>query len=185
MPGVRFNTDQAVFAAFPGAPKHIATKPMGLPPFDFLERLLVQGKLDEAISFCAYLLPRREAVAWGCRVFRSIDTSSERERERDASLDAAEAWTANPTEDLQRTADTVWQAADREVPQSWMAFAAARSGRRPRAAGEHPYTDGPQVTAHAVRTALLLKLHRIPSCEKSSSVRQWIALGVKLAESGL
>src|SRR6202042_3741229 len=72
MSQVRFSTVQDLFEAFPAAVKDVGTADVGLRSLDFLRGLIERRDWPHAISFCAYLLPRRVAVAWGCRWVRRM-----------------------------------------------------------------------------------------------------------------
>ena len=62
MSRVRFATVRALFETFPEVARQIGAAPTDQTPTEFLRGLASQGKLDEAATVCAYLLPRREAI---------------------------------------------------------------------------------------------------------------------------
>jgi hypothetical protein len=68
---VRFATAQALFETFPELSQKISRRPNEQFPPKFLQALLTAGKVEDAVTFCAYLLPRREAVWWACRCART------------------------------------------------------------------------------------------------------------------
>ena len=72
MSRVRFATAKALFDTFPETYKKIGAKPTDQFPIDFLKGLVSQAKLDDAVTFCAYLLPRREAVWWASQCVRAL-----------------------------------------------------------------------------------------------------------------
>src|ERR1700690_955886 len=57
---VRFATAQALFETFPELSQKISAKPSEHFPTEFLQTLLAAGKIEDAVTFCSYLLPRRE-----------------------------------------------------------------------------------------------------------------------------
>ena len=69
---LRFATARALFDSFTMANSRISVPPTDEPALDFLRGLVSQDKLDDAVSFCAYLLGRRECVWWGCRSVRRL-----------------------------------------------------------------------------------------------------------------
>src|ERR1700716_2245623 len=97
----RFATIRALSESFPEALENIRVEPTDEPPIAFLNRLVAAGKPDQAIEVCAYLLPRREAVWWGCASARTLlrgrlgDTTG---------LVAAEAWVRDPSEENRQRA---------------------------------------------------------------------------------
>jgi hypothetical protein len=72
MKQVRFSTVQDLFEAYPTAGEDVGKGDPGLQSLDFLRQLVDAQDWEPAISLCAYLLPRREAVAWGCRSLRRM-----------------------------------------------------------------------------------------------------------------
>ncbi len=182
MSRLRFHTDVAVFEMFPDARDHVRTPPIGKPPLDFVARLVKRGTFEEALAFCAYVLPRREAVAWGCG---SLHAAPQRLVKDRASLEAAEAWVQMPAEEARRHAHDRWRDGDREDPACWLALAAAWSGGSllPDLAASPPAAR--HLTAMAVRVALRLAFHAIPASGKPQVARGWIAQACRLAEHGL
>src|SRR5229473_3186356 len=71
MSRVRFATARALYETFPEVSEQIKVAPTDQFPIDFLKDLVSKDKLDEAVAFCAYLLPRREAVWWACTCARA------------------------------------------------------------------------------------------------------------------
>ena len=67
MPRLRFETVRDLLEAFPIAEPLIEVEPSDEPSLQFLEGLVAREDWDRAVGFCAFLLPRREAVWWGCR----------------------------------------------------------------------------------------------------------------------
>lgn len=182
MSRLRFHTDVAVFEMFPDARDHIRTPPVGEPPLAFVDRLAKRSAFEDALAFCAYALPRREAVAWGCRSLGGLGMPPRGDR---PALEAAEAWVAMPAEETRRTAYDRWRDGDREDPVTWLALAAAWSGGSllPDVAASPPAAR--HLTAMAVRTGLRLALHRISKADKPRVARAWIAQAKRFAEDGL
>jgi hypothetical protein len=180
---VRFNTDRALFEAFPTAAEHINTKPADLPPAEFIDRLVLTNKLSEALSFCAYLLRRRDAVAWGCECL-TARRLHDGNRTFNPCLAAAETWVRSPSEETRTATYESWAAGDKTDPGAWLALAAAWSGGSlmPGTTGVAP--AGPHLTASMVRAAFIMMLHAVPSDQKGALTRNWIAAGLKHAEAG-
>lgn len=182
MPRLRFHTDVAVFDTFPDASDHIRTPPTGGPPLAFVARLVKREAWEEALAFCAYALPRREAVAWGCRSLRPLPPAESGGR---PELEAAEAWVDAPGEDARRDAYARWCDGDKEDPLTWLALAAAWSGGTLLPDVPASPLAARHLTAMAVRTALRLALHRVPQRDRPAIARGWIARACDLAEKGL
>src|SRR5258708_13465060 len=94
MSAVRFATARALFETFPEVSEQIKVAPTDQFPVEFLKDLVSKDKLDEAVAFCAYLLPRREAVWWACTCARA--SLGEIPQDRGACLLAADRWVYQP-----------------------------------------------------------------------------------------
>jgi hypothetical protein len=123
---IRFTTAQDVFSAFPAARHDIKAYPAEQTTLNFLDELVVSGQLRDAAAYCAYLLPRREAVWWACQCIRHVNGAPT--PEETAALEAAEAWVQDPTEETRQTAMSAGMTGDRNCAATWAALAAAWSG---------------------------------------------------------
>ena len=65
MTRLRFVTARDLFEAYPVALDETDLEPTDAPSLDFMRALADSGEPEKAIGFCAFLLPRREAVGWG------------------------------------------------------------------------------------------------------------------------
>lgn len=183
MSRVRFATAQALFEAFPELSGKVSAKPNNQPPIDFLKGLMAQGKIEDAVTYCAYLLPRREAVWWACGCVRSL--LGEIPQARAAGLLAAETWVAEPEDELRQKALDIGTAGDSNDPVTWLALAAGWAGGFQVSNPKRQVPMPQYMTARAARVAVITslvvakrhhRLDRLPPC---------IAEAVKLAENGL
>src|ERR1700680_3847329 len=99
---VRFATAEALFETFPELSQKISAKPSEQFPTKFLQTLVTAGQIEDAVTFCAYLLPRREAVWWACGCART--PLGDLAEHRAAGLLAAEAWVKQPDEERRQAA---------------------------------------------------------------------------------
>ena len=179
---VRFATARALFEAFPEVSQTIAVAPTEQTPLDFVKSLVSAGKLPEAVAFCAYLLPRREAVWWACTSARLL--AEDLALARPDGLKAAESWVYEP-DDLRRLhALRIGDQGDRNDPATWLALAAGWSGGS-QISGAQPAPIPPYMTARASRAAILLSAARTGSGERALRLRSCIAEAINLAEHGL
>jgi hypothetical protein len=194
MSRVRFATARDLFETFPMAGTLISSPPTDELPLDYLRSLVAKGKIDDAVTFCAYLLPRREAVWWACRSVRALLGNSQTHNAD--CVRAAEAWVQEPDQEHQEAAQDVGTRSDRNSPLTWLAFAAAWSGGVVSIEGSPRIVPPPQLTAHAVRVAILLSARQtmppesdagqqVMPPERSPRLRACIGDGISLAESGL
>ncbi len=183
MSRLRFATARTLFDAFPEVSEKVAAKPTDQSPVDFLKALASANKLPDAVTFCAYLLPRREAVWWACGCVRRL--SGEIAPDRAAGLLAAEAWVSEPGDEHRQAALDVGNKGDSSNPATWLALAAGWSG------GFQPLGPTKQVpvpqymTARAARIAVLTSAQKLAGSARQAGLRDCIAEGIKLAETGL
>jgi hypothetical protein len=176
MPLLRFSTARDVFGAFPTAYEDIATEPNNQSPLIFLRELVKGPTPDDAIPFCAYLLPRREAVRWASQNVRALVDKPTANDE--AALKAAEDWVREPEEMNRRKALEIGTMANQRAASTWIALAAAWSGG-PMIGSGGPAAP-PQLTARAAFTAIRIALGGKP--DRVSCIAQCVERGVWIAE---
>jgi hypothetical protein len=183
MSRVRFGTARALFETFPEVYKKIGEVPNDRSPIEFLKGLSEQGKDNDAVTFCAYLLPRREAVWWACGSARAL--LGDMPQARAAGLLVAEAWVYEPDEEHRQAALRIGTEGDSDDPLTWLAQGAGWSGGLLFA---HPTRTVPMpqyMTARAVRVAVLLSAQHLHGDQRQVRLRACIAQGIELAENGL
>jgi Family of unknown function (DUF6931) len=183
MSRVRFATVRALFETFPEVAKQIGAAPTDQTPTEFLRGLASKGKLDEAVTVCAYLLPRREAVWWACGCARAL--LDEIPPDRWEGLLAAESWVQTPDDEHRTAALDIANKSDRNHPLTWLAFAAGWSSGSLVAFPEVKAPVPPYMTARTARIAILLSAAKLGKVEREIRLRSCIAEGIKIAETGL
>lgn len=177
MTRLRFSTAREVFDTFPSAGKIIRTAPTAEPPLAFLRRLAQGPAPAEAIGFCAFVLPRREAVWWAAQALRAMLPAG---TQPDPGLLAAEAWIRDPSDDNRRAALALADAADTALPGTWVAFAAGYSGGS-MVAG-HAVPCPPDLTAKMARIAVLTALGRLTGREHQAALRNCVEACIRWAD---
>jgi hypothetical protein len=181
MSRVRFTTAQSLFETFPELAAKSTLPPGDDPPVAFLEKLSAQQKYEEAVAFCAHLLPRREAVWWACGCVRML--LGEIPQHGADCLLAAEAWVHDPSEELRKAAQAIGNAHDGNNPLSWLARAAGWAGGLLHSNQNAPPAP-PYLTARAARIAVLLSANGLRPAEKQARLRTCIMDGIKLTVAG-
>ncbi len=183
MTRVRFPTAQSLFATFPEALVKAAEAPADVHPLAFLQSLVAQERLEDAMTFCAYLLPRREAVCWACRCARALlgdPIASE-----SACLLAAEEWVREPNDERRQAALKIGAAADVDSPLTWLAMAAGWAGGMSVSHPKMPVPTPQYMTARACRIAVLLSPRLVRPPERALRLRACAADAASLVETGL
>jgi len=177
---LRFSSAQQVFEAFPTALDDIEQAPADIDPLLFIRQLLDSVTPEDAVGFCAYLLPKREAVWWACQCIRATMTDM---AGADAELlDIAETWVSRPEEENRVAAlDAGMQASDRG-PVAWAALAAAWSGGSLTAEPTQPVAPAPFLTAQAVRAAVLTSIAMVRRPERKECLTAAVEAALKLIE---
>jgi hypothetical protein len=178
MARLRFETVRDVFEAFPIAEHELQVEPNDEPSLQFLEALVSRGELDKAVGFCAFLLPRREAVWWGCRTVRTLvpDLAAE----EIAAIRVAEDWVHEPEEDRRAAALEAGRSGSSKLPSTYLALAAGWSGRSMNVGGETVPVP-PHQTARVVRAAVLIAACRVSMAEKPDLLRRCLEDGIQIA----
>ena len=176
---LRFTTARQIFEAFPSAAAEIDGQPGDEPPLDFARKLLARAHRYDTIVYVAYLLPRREAVWWGCQCVRAIDKNKS-----DDALTAAEAWVREPEEATRRAALNIGAAGDKRVATTWLAIAAGHSGGSVAPEGSPPLAPAAHRTAVGVKAAVILAIAQIPPREQSAWIAACVEAGIRFAEGG-
>jgi hypothetical protein len=176
---VRFGTVQDLFQAYPLARYDVGTADGGKPSLDFLQEAADARNWHRAVSYCAYLLPRRVAIAWGChslrRMFDHFDANDSR------SLNVVETWVRQPDEQSRNKALAVGNANDLEPPAKWWALAPGWSGGSVVPPEFAPVEAKPDQAARAVRAALLIGLCRLSRDSRDRIMTSCLEDGIQLA----
>jgi hypothetical protein len=183
MPRVRFATAKALFETFPEAHKRIKTAPTDQFPIEFLKGLASQGNLDDAVAFCAYLLPRREAVWWACGCVRAL--LGDIAPSKAAPLVAAEAWVHEPDDEHRQAALDIGTKGDSNDPLTWLALGAGWSGGFLFAHPTKSISMPQYMTARAARIAITISTLKVKKDQRPARLQACIVDGIKLAEAGL
>lgn len=183
MSKVRFATARSLFESFPELSTQISVAPTSDNPVAFLRNLSSQDKFGDAVTFCAHLLPRREAVWWACK--SSTAFLGDIVESAAGCLKAAEAWVGVPNDANRRAALEAGEQADKDDPLTWLALAAGWSGGMLFSEPKAPVAVPPYLTARAVRIAIMLSEPYVSPGDAAARRRACIADGIELAEHGL
>jgi Family of unknown function (DUF6931) len=179
MATIRFATVRDLYAAFPDAQDDVGAEPCDEPALDFLKRLVAEEKWEAAVSYCCYLLPRREAVWWGCQSLRRIQPH--RAPKDGTALDLAEAWVREPEERNRRAALDFGTEADHRAPATWMALAAGWSGGSVVPPELGVAYAPPYQTARAIRAGLMIAMSYVATEDIPRLMKPCIESGIVLA----
>ncbi|MEH3106676.1 MAG: hypothetical protein PGN09_05130 [Sphingomonas fennica] len=127
-------------------------------PQDLLATLMQAGLAQDAVSALAMMLPRRQAVWWGCLAVRLIPDLADRPAEL-LAVEISEAWVQSQrAEDCERAAAAA-ELCPFEAAAGLVALATAWSGPSLAPRGQAPVTPAPHLTGTAVRGAIIMTVH--------------------------
>jgi hypothetical protein len=179
MANTRFLTARDLYEAFPIAADDVGVEANDEGAIAFLQELIEKKNWDAAISYCAYLLPRREAVWWACQSLRRIQPHRGPQDTR--AIELAEAWVREPEEDRRLSALSFGTEGDHRAPATWMALAAGWSGGN--VMPDHGYAHAmPEQTARAIRAGLLGAMAWVPTDTMASVLKPCLEEGIELAQ---
>lgn len=154
MANLRFSTVKQISEAFPPVSKDIVIADPQLHPVKAVEQLVQEGETLRALTLCAYMLPRREAVQWLCESlqdyragFSNVDVEF---------LKLAEAWIKNSSEKNRSVAFAAAMDSGFLSAPAWAAAAVGWSGGNISPDPEKPVPPFPYLTGQAVKTGFLI-----------------------------
>jgi hypothetical protein len=179
---LRYTSAAQVFEAFPSAQGDIEAKPTDDKPLDFVDKLLRSQAPEDSVSFCAYMMDRRQAVWWAAACVRAL--GGPRNREEEVALLTAEAWIRDPEEHRRKAAMELAMDGDKDLPGVWVAMAAGGSGGTMVTGSQAP---GPPVPPHlcarAVRAAVLVAVAGAPIEDRARRIADCVAICRRLFDA--
>ncbi|WP_244507890.1 DUF6931 family protein [Mesorhizobium sp. ORS 3428] len=150
--------------------------PTDQPSIEFCRALLAGRVPEEAVTFCAYLLPERAAIWWAHECLNNL---AELLGDRDLELLVlVRDWVGEPGNPDRRAA--VAQAVEMPpaTPVSWLVLAAG--WRDASATIDHAATGSP--AAHAVSAGILAGLARVSLADRFAVLSAFVEMGIQMAE---
>lgn len=171
--GLRYETARDLFEARPCVARAMLAEPNDQASLDFC-RLLLDGETpEEAVTFCAYLLPERAAVWWAHECLGHL---AELLDEEDTHLLSVVAdWVAAPDDPLLRAA-LAEAAGQAMTPAGRLAIAVSDTN------GATGTLDAACTVAGGVNAAILTALARVAIADRFSLIEAFVEMGTQLAE---
>ncbi|MBZ9857252.1 hypothetical protein LB566_25995 [Mesorhizobium sp. CA13] len=178
--GLRFKTARDLFTACPAIGKEMRTPPTEQPSLAFCRDLLAGGIPEEAITFCAYLLPERAAVWWAHECLSHLsDWFDQADHEL---LALVRDWVGEPDSPRHR-ADLIAAAArPPTTPVGWIALAAGSHEDGAEMDATSVSALQPFPLAHAISAGILTGLARVALADRFSVLSAFVEMGIQMAE---
>ncbi|RFB76356.1 DUF6931 family protein [Methylovirgula sp. 4M-Z18] len=182
MKHLRFSTAGQVIDAFPNLRGQIPATNLELEPFAFIDSLLAQGDARQAMAFCAFVLPRRDAVQWLCGALRR---QFQQPNGTDANLlGLVEEWLKKPVEAARRAALDAGMNDPNKGACAWAALAAGWSGGNLSPSTEQPVPPPQHLTGQAVNVGLTLLVAGLPLAKQRDKMEEFVGDAVALLRHG-
>lgn len=158
----------------------------GIAPDRFVDALVAQGLVADAIQFLAFALPKREATWWACVCARDQDsrTTGAAAEASAQALGAAESWVYKPREAIRRVAMERAEATAQSAPGDWAAAAAGYSSGSLAPPGDPELPPADHLTPTAVTTAILLAMTHPDPAEMDRRAHDYLDRGLDIARGG-
>jgi len=150
-----------------------------LTPRQFLELLIGKELFLDAIRFLAYVLPKREAVGWGCLCVRQILGTQDASKISETHV-AVERWVSNPDEENRRAAKIAVDKEGLESPSACLALAAFFSGGSMAPANLEPVAPPDHVTPQMVAGAIIVSAVKSQPEKAPEKYRVFLQKGMAL-----
>ncbi len=152
----------------------------GTTPSAFLDSLFRARLFEDAITFLAYALPKREAVWWGLSCARDA-TPSDAPPEQFEALTSVESWLEAPDDERRREAFTFAEKATYGAPAGCIALAAFFSEGSLAPADCPPVPVGEEFCARTVAAAVLLSSLQVSPDESPALAKDYAERGIETA----
>ncbi|TIW19233.1 MAG: hypothetical protein E5V65_10955 [Mesorhizobium sp.] len=174
--GLRFRTARDLFSACPTVAQDMKAAPTDQPSIEFCRALLAGRVPEEAVTFCAYLLPERAAIWWAHECLGNL---AELLGDRDLELLALVGdWVGEPGNPDHSEAVAQAVEVPPTTPASWIALA---TGWRDNGSAVDTAAAG-SPAAHAVSAGILAGLARVSLADRFAVLSAFVEMGIQMAE---
>ncbi len=153
----------------------------GMSSMEFFSLLVRKELFVDALAYMARLLPKREAIWWGCLCIEHIG-KGKLQKPEEAALGSAVHWVLDPSEENRQLARECGNTAKKSTAAGLLAMAAFWSGGSISLPDQPEVPPEPDQTAKAVTGAVKIAAASVPPNKASVCQRQFLALALEVAE---
>lgn len=166
--------------ACPAIARDMRTLPTDQNSIAFCRDLLAGRVPEEAITFCAYLLPERAAVWWAHECLSHLtDLFDGADQELLAHV---RDWVGEPDNPRHRAAVSTAGATPPTTPVGWIALAAGRGDNGSATAATMAPALQSFSAARAVNAGILAGLARVALADRFTVLSAFVEMGIQMAE---
>ncbi|RUZ97025.1 hypothetical protein EN938_33755 [Mesorhizobium sp. M7A.F.Ca.US.001.02.1.1] len=178
--GLRFKTARDLFAACPAIARDMRSLPTDQRSIEFCRDLLAGRVPEEAVTFCAYLLPERAAVWWAHECLSHLaDLLDETDHQL---LPLVHNWVGEPDSRRHQAALSTAGATPPTTPVGWIALAAGWRDNGSATAATMTPALLPFPAAHAINAGILAGLARVALADRFAVLSAFVEMGIQMAE---
>ncbi|MEO0829914.1 MAG: hypothetical protein AAFY03_05585 [Pseudomonadota bacterium] len=174
----RFTHAAELFEEIPEIAEDVTARPEGHTCDEFIRALVGSRTPEEAITFSAFVLPRRFAVWWGHECLKQIESTLDPHDLR--MLELAAEWVGDPEEESRYAALDAAMESDAKTPGVWIAFGAGWSGGSMVGPELPPVPPAPHLTARAVNAGVLSVLARVDVSERIEQLDRFARMAIRI-----
>lgn len=173
-----FEQAEDIFRAIPEIAEDMTARPNGEASEAFLTALQNSPTPEEAITFCAYLLPSRQAVWWGheCLIHEQ-DRLTPRDQEM---LALARDWVARLDEESRYAALDAAMDSPQKSPGVWIAMAAGCAAGSLAPPDQPNVAAAPHLTPRAINAGVLSVLARVETDARHKTIVDFSRMGLHI-----
>lgn len=177
---LRFEIAADLYKAIPEIEEDVTGRPVDHTSIAFIEALAESATPEEAITYCAYVLPRRFSVWWGHECLKRIEEVLD---EQDLEMLALAAkWVSDPNEHSRYDAMDTAMDCSVKTPGVWIALGAGWSSGSMAGPDLPPVPPPPFLTARAVNAGILSALARLDIADRDDSLQRFVRMAKMLTE---
>lgn len=150
-------------------------------PDALIDELAAQGKVQDAIRLRAHLLPKRQAVWWGCLCVRE-ELDAPLPTPQVTALEAAEAWVREPDEEHRRDAEKRSEDAKFSGIGATLALSAFWSDGSIAPEGNAEVRADERLTSQGVAAALITAAYHGDPTKSTERIDNFLAKGKDMAD---
>jgi hypothetical protein len=175
--GERFRMARDLFLAYPALRRDMTAVPASETPLEFCQILLGSQIPEEAVTFCAYLLPKRLGIWWAHECLTQV---AELLEEGDQEiLRLIRNWIGAPMESRHRQSLYNLPIPKDRTAAGWIALAANWEIEHN---GPRPSPTEQASAARAINIGVLAGLARVATGDRPDAIAAFAGLAVQLAE---